>query len=57
MARLFWEFEGMNESDEWMHNEQYPKFQMDYKVISNIFQIERFIILSGMNMYDSAMTV
>ena len=57
MAHLIREFEGMKESDEWMHHEKYPKSQVDYKVIFNIQQIERFIIFNGMNMYDSAMPV
>ena len=57
MARQIREFESMKESDEHMHHEQYTKFQTDYKVISNILQIERFIIFSGMNMYDLAMPV
>lgn len=32
MARLVREFEGMKESDEQKHHEQYPKFQQDFKV-------------------------
>ena len=57
MVRLIREFESMKESDEWMHHEQYTKFRTDYKVISNMLQIEKFIIFSGMNMYDLAMPV
>ena len=31
LARIVREFEGTDESDEWMHHEQYTKFQWDYK--------------------------
>ena len=44
LARLVWEFEGTNKSDEWVHHEQYPEFLSDYKsgVIALVAAFDQF---------------
>ena len=45
LARLGREFEGTNKLDEWVHHEQYPKFQSDFKaeVIALVCAFEPFL--------------